>query len=164
MSIRLFPIRLSLYEMQTKSSWLYYYYSYWISQLYHTNIAWAVVFKGITYLCMHNNDVPFVVTPNCLKEDSCLVYVICVCFCIVVCFFLCLSSFCVLCIQCCQFLWIANFFECPFGVLQLLFIVSTCPFASGIHYKNPGSFSRKCRFEYNEIVDIQCSEHDVFQG
>ena len=112
----------------------------------------------------HNNDVPFVVTPNCLKEDSCLVYVICVCFCIVVCFFLCLSSFCVLCIQCCQFLWIANFFECPFGVLQLLFIVSTCPFASGIHYKNPGSFSRKCRFEYNEIVDIQCSEHDVFQG
>jgi hypothetical protein len=38
---------------------------------------------------------------------------------IMVCFLFCLSSSCVLCTQCCQFLWIVHFFDCPFGVLRL---------------------------------------------
>jgi hypothetical protein len=40
-------------------------------------------------------------------------YVICVCLCIVVCFCCCLSSACVLCTQCCQFLWIVHCLIAP---------------------------------------------------
>ena len=54
--------------------------------------------------------------PICLWEGSCLIYVICVCLRIVVSnsycaavFLFCLSSVCVLCTKCCQFLWIIYF-------------------------------------------------------
>ena len=53
-------------------------------------------------------------TSSCLWEGSCLIYVICDCLRIVVSntycgvFLFCLSSSCVLCTQCCQFLWIVR--------------------------------------------------------
>jgi hypothetical protein len=47
--------------------------------------------------------------PVVLHDVSCLIYVICVCLRIVVFVFFCWSSSCVLCDQCCQFLWIVHF-------------------------------------------------------
>ena len=64
----------------------------------------------------HKNDVRFVCTSSCLHDVSCLIYVICVCLRIVVFVFFCWSSSCVLCDQCCQFLWIVHF-----GVLWRIF-------------------------------------------
>jgi len=64
----------------------------------------------------HQYNVWFVFTPSGLWEGSCLIYVICVCLRIVVSnsycaavFLFCLSSVCVLCTKCCQFLWIIYF-------------------------------------------------------
>ena len=53
---------------------------------------------------------------------SCPIYIICTYLhSIVVCFLLCLSSSCVLCNQCCQFLWIVHLLYCSFDVLWHLF-------------------------------------------
>ena len=72
----------------------------------------------------HENDVRFVLTSNCLYENSCLIYLICVClrivvsktYCVV--FLFCLSSSCLP--------YVARFsglsiFDCPFGILSHLF-------------------------------------------
>ena len=62
---------------------------------------------------LHKNDVRFVFTSSCLKEGSCLIYVICVCLRIVVSnahYVVVLFFFLfVLCTLCCQFLWIVHF-------------------------------------------------------
>ena len=61
-----------------------------------------------TFSCL-GKDVRFVFSSNCLKEGSCRIYILCVCLPIVVCFLFCLSSPCVLCNHCCQFVWIDHF-------------------------------------------------------
>ena len=72
----------------------------------------------------------FVFTSNCLLEGSCFIYIIYVCLCIVV------SNTCcvvfvlfalVLCILCCQFLWIVHYFIAPsvFSNVYLYFFRKT---------------------------------------
>ena len=54
---------------------------------------------------------------RCLYEDSCLIYISCVCMHIVllntyfVVFLFCMSSFCVSCTQCCQFLLVVHLWK-----------------------------------------------------
>jgi hypothetical protein len=75
---------------------------------------------------------------RCLYEDSCLIYISCVCihivlsntYCVV--FLLCLSSFCVSCTQCCQFLlvvhlWKKKTYKCSLKEINILSTSLACP-------------------------------------
>ena len=57
----------------------------------------------------HENGVRFVFTSSCLMGDLCVIYFICVYLCIVVSNTYCVVFFFVLCLLCCQFLWIVHF-------------------------------------------------------
>ena len=76
------------------------------------------ILSGFTDFEKHKNDVRFVFTSSCLKECSCVIFVICVCFRIVVsniyCVVLCFSLFCVPCVAGFSGLCIV---DCPFVIL-----------------------------------------------
>ena len=74
---------------------------------------------------------------RCLCDDSCLIYISCLCmhivllntYCVV--FLLCLSSFCVSCTQCCQFLLFVHIWKktymCSLKEISILSTSLACP-------------------------------------
>jgi hypothetical protein len=99
-----------------------YYMSWRLKSLLDTVHDYSVLFKWELAFYSHDciSSLRVELCTSCLKECSCLIYVICMCLFILVsntyCVVFFVLFFFVLCTLCCQFLSIVHF-DCPIGIL-----------------------------------------------